>query len=102
MGVDYGAFSCLGYQLCESNFNDPWDYDDLEQKLRKDYKDNDICVTRSGCNYSEETSVYIYFKSMFVNGVYQAAKQTMLDSIVRTKNLKVIGDFKHYSVLDVS
>jgi len=102
MGVDYGAFSCLGYKLSECNFEDEWDYDELEDKLREDYKDNDICVTRSGCNYSDETSLYIYFECMIKNGVYQAEKQTKLDYIIKTENLKVIGDFQHYSVLDVS
>lgn len=102
MGVDYGAFSCLGYELCESNFEKPWDYDELKDKLRESYGTEDICVTRSGCNYSDETKLYIYFATMFKDGVYLAGNQTHLDSIIRKEKLKVIGKFKHYSVLNVS
>jgi hypothetical protein len=97
--MDMEAFSCIGYKLCESNFEESHDYISLSAGLKKRHE-GDFRITRAGDFSEDESALYIFFETMFKDGVYLAGNQTHLDSIIKKEKLKVIGDFQHYAVLD--
>ena len=95
--MDMEAFFCIGYELCKSNFEESGDYEALEKSLKNRYEEglNTACLV----NCDNEPKLFIFFETMFKDGVYLAGNQTHLDSIIRKEKLKVIGCFQPYSVL---
>ena len=95
--MDMEPFFCIGYELCKSNFEESGDYDELEEDLKERHGED---LSIDYLDYDNDPKLFIYFKTMFKDGVYLLEKQMLLDSIVKKEKIRVIGFFQPYSRIE--
>ena len=108
MGVDYSAFSCIGYEVLDTSISekiedstDAYDLDDMEGFLQDKYGE-DLRLIGAGNHYDGDLKTFIYFEDMFVDGIYQLSKQKQLRQVVESEKIETVGFFGPHEEQSIS